>query len=148
MLRPRPHATDPGRCEFDKLSLVRFADPHVAAQASGGRSPSVVKEILGPGRTALRGDSERGRRDGGRGRGGGEKPADYVRPTRDVFDHEAIIGGAKTMTDTIDQDIELLGQVQAGMASAGFADTWLNDDEMRIQHFHNRVEALLGARAK
>ncbi len=67
-------------------------------------------------------------------------PESYVRPERDVFQHEDIVAGRKTMTDTIDQDIELLGNVQAGMNSAGFSRTFLNDDEMRIQHFHNELE--------
>ena len=116
ILRPRPHATDPQRCEFDKLSLVMFADPELAEQTS---------EILGPGRTAVSTS--------------GFIPDDYQRPQRDVFDHAAVIRGEKTMTDTIDQDVELLGNVQAGMNSAAFESTWLNDDEMRIQHFHNAL---------
>ena len=66
------------------------------------------------------------------------------RPPRDRFDHVAILGGEKTMTDTIDQDIELLGSVQQGMASAGFDSVWLNDDEMRVQHFHNELDRLMG----
>ena len=65
------------------------------------------------------------------------------RPPRDRFDHVAILGGEKTMTDTIDQDIELLGSVQRGMASAGFDSVWLNDDEMRVQHFHNELDRLM-----
>ncbi len=114
ILRPRPHLTDPGRCEFDKISLVMFADPTLTAQTA---------EILGPGRSAVSTT--------------GFMPADYQRPCRDVFDHVAILDGSKSMTDTIDQDVELLGQVQAGMGSAGFQRTFLNDDEMRVQHFHN-----------
>jgi phenylpropionate dioxygenase-like ring-hydroxylating dioxygenase large terminal subunit len=121
ILRPRPHATDPTRCEFDKISLVMFADPNLA---------SVSSEILGPGREAVSTT--------------GFLPDGYTRPERDVFGHEAVISGEKTMTDTIDQDVELLGNVQAGMSSAGFATTWLNDDEMRIQHFHNHLQTLLG----
>jgi phenylpropionate dioxygenase-like ring-hydroxylating dioxygenase large terminal subunit len=120
ILRPRPHATDPNRCDFDKISLVMFADPELAQESS---------EILGPGRVPVSAS--------------GFVPEGYKRPGRDVFDHEDILSGAKTMTDTIDQDIELLGQVQAGMASAGFSKTWLNDDEMRIQHFHNYLQTLL-----
>ena len=46
-------------------------------------------------------------------------------------------------TDTIDQDIELLGGVQKGMGSAGFDSVWLNDDEMRVQHFHNELDRLI-----
>jgi len=65
---------------------------------------------------------------------------EHGRPERDLFDHVAIIKGDKTMTDTIDQDIELLGGVQAGMASQGFDSVWLNDDEMRVQHFHDALD--------
>lgn len=123
ILRPRPLADDPTRCEFDKLSLVRFADPALNAGAG---------EIVGPARPA--------------GNGSGLRPADYRRPDRDRFDHRAVIAGEKTMTITIDQDIELLGNVQAGMASAGFDSVWLNDDEMRIQHFHDRLDELMAGR--
>jgi len=120
ILRPRPHPTDPNRCEFDKISLVMFADPELASESS---------EILGPGREAVSAS--------------GFLPEDYARPERDVFDYEAVIAGDKTMTDTIDQDVELLGGVQAGMASNGFQRTYLNDDEMRIQHFHNHLQSLM-----
>jgi phenylpropionate dioxygenase-like ring-hydroxylating dioxygenase large terminal subunit len=120
ILRPRPHPTDPHRCEFDKISLVMFADPALAEETA---------EILGPGRRAVSSS--------------GFLPDDYQRPLRDVFGHEAILNGSKTMTDTIDQDIELLGHVQAGMISAGFNKTHLNDDEMRIQHFHNEWERIV-----
>ncbi len=124
ILRPRPHATDPARCEFDKISLVMFADPELAEQHNN-------TEIVGPGRDAVSGD--------------GFLPEDYQRPQRDVFSYAAVIAGEKTMTDTIDQDVELLGGVQAGMTSSGFDTTWLNDDEMRIQHFHNQIEVLMAA---
>jgi hypothetical protein len=30
------------------------------------------------------------------------------------------------------------------MASHGFDTVWLNDDEMRVQHFHNELDQLLG----
>ncbi|MDE0064216.1 MAG: hypothetical protein OXU72_15685, partial [Gammaproteobacteria bacterium] len=52
----------------------------------------------------------------------------------DVFEHTEILNGNRTMTDTIDQDIELLGGVQAGMASKGFDRVWLSDEELRVQH--------------
>jgi len=48
------------------------------------------------------------------------------------------------MTDTIDQDVELLGGVQTGMTSAGFDQVFLNEDEMRVQHFHNEIDRLIG----
>lgn len=123
VLRPRPHATDPNRCEFDKLSLVMFADPDLVEDAV---------EILGPGRSSVSRD--------------GLLPDDYQRPERDVFHYDAVLDGTKSMTDTIDQDVELLGNVQAGMRSAGFRRTFLNDDEMRIQHFHNELERKLSSR--
>jgi len=47
------------------------------------------------------------------------------------------------MTDTIDQDVELLAGVQRGMASSGFDTVFLNDDEMRVQHFHNTMNQLI-----
>ncbi len=121
VMRPRPHPTDPQQCYFDKLSLLLFADPGINANATS---------IVGPGRPEAI--------------SGTQLPEDYVRPERDVFDHQAIISGEKTMTITIDQDIELLGGVQAGMASHGFDTVWLNDDEMRVQHFHNELDRLIG----
>lgn len=118
VMRVRPHASDPQRCAFDKLSLLRFAD-----------GDHEVGGVVGPGREAAQSATR--------------LAADYQRPERDEFDHHAILRGDKTMTDTIDQDIELLGDVQAGMVSQGFDSVWLSDDEMRIQHFHNAVEAAL-----
>ncbi len=121
LMRVRPHASDPQQCAFDKLSFVLFADPALA---------STTRDIVGPGRRATTTN--------------GQRPDIYKRPARDVFDHSAITSGAKSMTITIDQDIELLGKVQAGMNSAGFDSVWLNDDELRVQHFHNRIDELMG----
>jgi phenylpropionate dioxygenase-like ring-hydroxylating dioxygenase large terminal subunit len=122
VMRPRPHPTDPQQCYFDKLSLLLFADPEINPDATAIVGPGRPEEISGT-----------------------QLPADYARPERDVFDHQAIISGEKTMTITIDQDIELLGGVQAGMASHGFDTVWLNDDEMRVQHFHNELDRLIGS---
>ena len=122
ILRPRPHPTDPGRCFFDKLSLVLFADPSLGRDTAN---------LVRPGRSQLPLDVS------------GSKPPDYTRPKRDVFEHTEILNGNRTMTDTIDQDIELLGGVQAGMASAGFQRVWLSDEELRVQHFHNELERRL-----
>ena len=120
ILRPRPHPTDPSRCEFDKISFVFFADP------------ALVK----PGEAIM----SAGRHDQGTSALAGE---DYTRPERDVFHYNAVISGEKSMTDTIDQDVELLGGVQSGMSSSGFDTVFLNEDEMRIQHFHNRMNQLI-----
>jgi phenylpropionate dioxygenase-like ring-hydroxylating dioxygenase large terminal subunit len=122
ILRPRPHPADPGRCEFDKLSLIRLPDASLTA------TPQAL-----PGLAQVRAAD------------GGRTPTDGRRPDRDVFGYEEILSGARTMTDTIDQDIELLGSVQAGMASRGFDTVWLSDDEMRIQHFHNTLDGQLAA---
>jgi phenylpropionate dioxygenase-like ring-hydroxylating dioxygenase large terminal subunit len=120
VLRPRPHATDPSRCEFDKISLVMFADPDLAetddAILSAGRDARNTSAFL---------------------------PEDYVRPARDVFHYDAVIAREKSMTDTIDQDVELLAGVQRGMMSSGFGEVFLNEDEMRIQHFHNHMDSLI-----
>jgi len=120
VMRPRPHPTDPQQCYFDKMTLLRFSDPAINKDG---------KAVAGAGRVARHGYTQ--------------LADDHTRPERDVFDHQAIIRGDKTMTDTIDQDIELLGGVQQGMASAGFDTVWLNDDEMRVQHFHNELDHLL-----
>ena len=120
ILRPRPHPTDPARCEFDKLSLVRFSDPESTESANA---------ILSAGRH-YQGQSA-------------FLPADYRRPERDLFHYDAVIAGEKSMTDTIDQDVELLAGVQKGMASGGFHRVHLNDDEMRVQHFHNELNRLI-----
>jgi phenylpropionate dioxygenase-like ring-hydroxylating dioxygenase large terminal subunit len=120
VMRPRPHPTDPQQCYFDKMSLVLFSDPAISKDG---------KASIGPGRRAQQSATL--------------VHDNLVRPERDAFDHQAIISGEKTMTDTIDQDIELLGGVQEGMASEGFDTVWLNDDEMRVQHFHNELDQLL-----
>jgi hypothetical protein len=49
------------------------------------------------------------------------------------------------MTVTIDEDISLLGRVQQGMSSQGFGSVWLSDEECRVQHFHDALDACLAA---
>jgi phenylpropionate dioxygenase-like ring-hydroxylating dioxygenase large terminal subunit len=63
-----------------------------------------------------------------------------ARPTREVFTQDEVIAGGYSMTITIDQDIHLLRQMQAGMHSRGFRRAFLNDDESRVQHFHDRLD--------
>ncbi len=118
VMRVRPHASDPDQCEFDKLSLVKFAS-----------NESSEKAIMSAGRHYQH--------------DGASLPDSYQRPVRDVFGYDAVIRKEKTMTDTIDQDVELLAGVQAGMRSKGFDSVFLNDDEIRIQHFHNQLDALI-----
>jgi len=120
ILRPRPHPTDPQRCEFDKISLVKFAN-----------STDPNKDILGPGKTsALLNPSDK-------------TNSERKRPETDVFTYDQVINGEKDMTDTINQDVALLGGVQKGMASKGFDKVFLSDDEVRIQHFHDHLDLQL-----
>lgn len=131
ILRPRPHPTDPQQCYFDKITLTLFPDPKLQAEAS-----TEDKSGIAPG----------GREHEVRHFMPGHDPlSDYTRPERDVFDHHAILNGEKSMTITIDQDIHLLGGVQAGMRSKGFDQVWLNDDEIRIQHFHSAIDDMMDA---
>ena len=116
ILRPRPHPTNPSKCEFDKMSLVLFAKKDAVSNAGA---------ILSPGRREGNQDAF--------------LASDYTRPIRDVFSYQAVVAGEKTMPDTIDQDVELLSAVQQGMSSTGFDTVFLNEDEMRIQHFHNYI---------
>lgn len=122
LMRSRPDAADPGRSMLDMITLVRFH----GSESPGGDpgDPSAA-------------------RIGTHFRLNGQRPADYVRPPRDSFTHEDILAGRKTMTVTIDEDISLLGRVQQGMASQGFGSVWLSDEECRVQHFHDALDACL-----
>ena len=65
------------------------------------------------------------------------KPIPVQRPEHDEFDQEDVIAGRKTMDITVDQDVHLIRDVQNGMRSRGFKKQVLNDDEARIQHYHD-----------
>ena len=54
-----------------------------------------------------------------------------------------MVSGEHSLTITIDQDIYYLADMQAGMRSAGFAGAVLNEDEVRVQHFHDWVDSWL-----
>jgi hypothetical protein len=60
-----------------------------------------------------------------------------------VFTQEDVIAGTHSMTITIDQDIHYLRDMQAGMHSRGFSRAWLNEDESRVQHFHDWLDIWL-----
>ena len=64
----------------------------------------------------------------------------------DQFTQEDIIAGRKTMTITIDQDVHLIRDIQAGMHSRGFETQKLCDDEVRIQHYHDWLDHWMGVR--
>jgi phenylpropionate dioxygenase-like ring-hydroxylating dioxygenase large terminal subunit len=121
LMRSRPDSADPGKSMLDMVTLVRF---HGEESREAG--------------------DESDERIGTHFRLNGPRPADYVRPARDVFTHEDILAGRKSMTVTIDEDISLLGRVQQGMASRGFDRVWLSDEECRVQHFHDALESRMG----
>jgi len=108
IMRARPHPTDPNRCFWDKLSFHRQPDPAVAERAGVAFASHPTDH---------------------------RTPAE--RPEHDEFTQDDIIAGRKTMTITIDQDIHLIRDVQAGMRSRGFITARLCDDEARVQHYHD-----------
>lgn len=65
-----------------------------------------------------------------------ERATPLPRPSREVFEYDAVLRGEKSMTITIDQDVELLKDVQSGMMSRGFDSVWLSEEEARVKHFH------------
>ncbi len=113
IMRPRPHPTDPSKCFFDKWTL------RIDLPADGSRGLSLL----------------------------GDPDASLVsaggRPPRETFDQDDVIAGRHSMTITIDQDIHLLRDMQAGMRSRGFERAVLNEDEVRVQHFHDWVDEWL-----
>jgi len=111
ILRSRPHATDPNKSYWDKFSLRM--PPSKAVQESANISFNLDQESL---------------------------PENWQRPEHDEFTQDDIIAGDKTMTITIDQDIHFIRDVQQGMKSRGFGEAWLNDDEVRVQHFHDWID--------
>ena len=113
--RARPHASDPNRCYWDMLTLHRYPDPEVAANAGVSYAPKDAR---------------------------GAPPED--RPQHEEFTQEDIIAGNKSMGATIDQDVHLIRDVQAGMHSRGFHAQTLNSDEARVQHFHDWLNHKLG----
>ena len=116
ILRARPHATDPNKCYWDKLSL-RMSPNH------GGTNEANISF-----------SQERG-----------SAGTAHDRPERDEFPYQDIVEGRKTMTITQDQDISLIRDVQKGMHSRGFDGTWLCDDENRVQHYHDWIDRYMQA---
>jgi phenylpropionate dioxygenase-like ring-hydroxylating dioxygenase large terminal subunit len=115
--RARPHPTDPNRCLWDKFTFQMQPDPEIAERAGVAFEPRDPASLEA-----------------------------VPRPEHDRFTQEDIIAGRKTMTITIDQDIHLIRDVQAGMRSRGFDTAKLCDDEIRIQHYHDWLDHVLGVR--
>ena len=70
-----------------------------------------------------------------------------ARPAREVFTQEDVDAGKHSLNITIDQDVHLLRYMQAGMHSRGFRQAFLNDDESRVQHFHDWLDVALKVEA-
>jgi phenylpropionate dioxygenase-like ring-hydroxylating dioxygenase large terminal subunit len=112
---PRPHPSDPNKCFFDKWTLQVPAE--LSCDAKRGL-------MLNPGITASHSDE---------------------RPPHEVFTQDDVIAGKHSMTITIDQDIYYLRDMQAGLHSRGFDHACLNEDEARVQHFHDWWEAWMSS---
>jgi phenylpropionate dioxygenase-like ring-hydroxylating dioxygenase large terminal subunit len=117
VMRSRPHPKDPSRSYFDKWTLMLPPDPALGGKAgqAGALHRASTNAATPSGRVA-----------------------------RDVFEYADVAAGRKSMTDTIDQDLSLLAQVQAGMESSGFTEAWLSEREVRVAHFHRALDAALG----
>ncbi len=104
---PRPHPTDPDRCLFDKWTLSIPVEEGCDATRGLTLNPAIAVS-----RTV-------------------------DRPVHEVFTAKDVIKGRHSLTITIDQDIYYLADMQAGMHSRGFDCALLNEDEVRVQHFHD-----------
>ena len=108
---PKPHHSDPNKCTFTKLSF------------------QIPKELIIDNEKELEllpGSSRY------------EYPE--IRAEHEIFERDDVIQGRQSLTITIDQDIHYLNDMQAGMHSRGFDAALLNNDEGRVQHFHNWVD--------
>lgn len=110
---PRPHPSDPNKCFFDKWTL------QLPIEAGCNEDRGIR---LHPGLGTSREDD---------------------RPEHTVFDQDAVINGEHSLTITFDQDIYHLRDMQAGMHSRGFDYAVLNQDESRVQHFHDWLASWL-----
>jgi phenylpropionate dioxygenase-like ring-hydroxylating dioxygenase large terminal subunit len=116
LMRAMPHPTDPNKCQWDKFTFIMEPDPSVAEAVNVSFNMSDQPSV-----------------------------APDERPEHDEFDQEDIIAGRKTMNITIDQDVHFIRDVQNGMHSRGFDTAWLNDDECRVQHYHDWQNHYMGA---
>ena len=116
VMRARPHPTDPNWCYWDKFTLRMLPDP--GAKGFANLSFNVSDDHM--------------------------RVDVPERPEHEDFTQEDVIAGKKTMTITVDQDVHLLRDVQRGMHSWGFESGWLNEDESRVQHFHDWVDWYMG----
>ena len=118
VMRARPHPTDPNKCFWDKYTFKLQPNPEVAQRAGVEFRPSNPKDLL-----------------------------PIPRPVHDEFEQDDVIAGLKTMDITVDQDVHLIRDVQAGMHSRGFISQILSEEEVRIQHYHDWLDYFMGERA-
>jgi nitrite reductase/ring-hydroxylating ferredoxin subunit len=110
---PRPHPSDPNQCFFDKWTL----QIPLEEGSDPGRGLTLNPRLM-----ASRDDD---------------------RPEHEAFTAADVIAGRHSLTITLDQDIHYLADMQAGLQSRGFDTALLNEDEVRVQHFHDWVDAYL-----
>lgn len=76
-----------------------------------------------------------------------ENAKPYRRPR-----HQFFRAGQKSLGLVVNQDASNLPSVQRGMQSAGYKGLWLNEQEVRIRHFHKVIDdyisGRMGSRAK
>ena len=116
VMRARPHPTDPNRCWWDKFTLHMQPREEVARRAGVAFAPLDPADL-----------------------------APVPRPEHEEFTQDDIIAGRKSMTITIDQDVHLIRDIQAGMHSRGFTAQKLCDDEARVQHYHDWLDHFMRA---
>ncbi|MEP5567901.1 MAG: SRPBCC family protein [Halioglobus sp.] len=108
---PRPHPTDHEKCFLDKFTLQIPVESGRDDEQGLSLHPALCVS------------------------------QDAERPEHDCFTRDDVLAGTHSLTITIDQDIQYLPDMQAGMRSRGFTSAVLNADEVRIQHFHDWVDA-------
>ncbi len=115
---PSPHSFDPNKCSFTKWTLQVKDDLLIDKK----RGINLVN----------RWDDSSANSQ--------EKLLNGIRPEHEIYRREDILSGKYSMTPTIDQDIQYLNDMQSGLHSRGFKTAVLNEDEQRVQHFHNWLD--------
>ena len=110
---PRPHPSDPDQCYFDKWTLQVPRERAVDSERGLALTPALCTSV------------------------------DADRPDHESVTAQDVIDGRHSLTMTIDQDIYYLADMQRGMHSRGFDHAVLNEDEIRVQHFHDWLDYYL-----
>ena len=61
-------------------------------------------------------------------------------------EHEVFELGEKSMGRTIDQDLAIFGEQQAGFRSRGFTGVYLSGQESRIRRYHELIDDYIEGR--